>query len=527
MIGIENLTYQVGDRVILDDISLTIGDSDRVAIVGPNGAGKSTLLKVILGKIEASAGKIIVSKGSGEIGFMPQQLSDLGQLPNKSVLDFMLSGRNLDTLAETIDKKLLEMDQPDLSPEEYMKLAHEYSEAFEEFVSSGGYDAESELLEILLGMGLSALDLDQDIQTLSGGQKTKLALARVLFAKPNIMVLDEPTNHLDENTIEWTVDYLKSFSGTLIMVSHVPSILDELISKVIYLDGAGGVAIYRGNFTEFQKKKTQLEINQEKLRGEQEKEEEKLVAFIDRWRSQKPKQVHDRERKLEKLRQRMMDAPTQLSQISIKFPITVQPIQKVLVAADLCKSYGNKRVLGGVTIDFQRGERVAIMGPNGAGKSTLMKIIAGKLDADSGEVALGERVDMGYYAQEHESLNLTSRVLEEMLEVTGISQARARSILAHFLFQGDRVMTLVGSLSLGERSRLAMAKLVASGHNLLLLDEPTNHLDVFAREQVKTALAGYEGTILIISHDSDFIEGIGVEKILLLPENKFGFVGQL
>lgn len=527
MISIEKLTYSVGIRTIIDDLSGSIADGDRVAIVGPNGAGKSTLLKIILGKLEADSGKIMITKSSQEIAFMPQHLADLGELGQQSVLDFMLSGRGLDCLTEIINSKLEEMNQGDLSPEKSMQLASEYSEAFEKFISKGGYDADNELLEILLGLGLSGLDLDQDINTLSGGQKTKLAFARVLFAKPQVMILDEPTNHLDEKTIAWAVDYLKKFSGTLIMVSHVPSILDQLINRIIFLDGSGKSAVYKGNYTEFQSKKSQIEATAIKRRKEQEAEEEKLVAFIERWRSQKPKLVHDREKKLANLRENMVEVPTSQDKIAITFPIAVQPVQKVLTITEVGKSYGNKRVLHNVNIDLPRGERVAITGPNGAGKSTLLKVIAGKLPLDSGKVTFGERVDLGYYAQEHESLDLSKTVLAEMLAIKGLNQARARSILAHFLFRGDRVETKVGSLSLGERSRLALAILVASGHNLLLLDEPTNHLDVFAREQVKQALANYDGTILIISHDRDFLEGIGVEKVLLLPENIFGFVGQV
>lgn len=527
MISIEGLTYTVGNRTILDDVTSSIADGDRVAIVGPNGAGKSTLLKLILGNIEPNEGKIIISRGTGDIGFMPQHLADLGELPGQSVLDFMLSGRNLDKLTDTINLKLEKMNKDELPPEEAMKLATEYSEAFDEFMARGGYDAEGELLEVLLGMGLSGLDLDQDINTLSGGQKTKLAFARVLFAKPKTMILDEPTNHLDEKTIDWAVNYLKKFTGTLVMVSHVPSILDLLVTRIIFLDGSGKAAIYRGNFTEFQAKKEQIEIVAVKRRKEQEGEAEKLTAFIDRWRSQKPKQAHDRERKLAKLKENMIDAPTTQDQIHIAFPIAVQPVQKVLVVEHVAKSFGYNHVLTNVDIELPRGERVAIIGPNGAGKSTLLKIIAGKLAADNGTVALGDRVDLGYYAQEHESLNTSNTVLEEMLAVEDLGQSRARSILAHFLFRGDRVTTKIGSLSLGERSRLALAVLVASGHNLLLLDEPTNHLDVFAREQVKQALADYDGTIIIISHDREFLEGIGVEKVLLLPENKFGFVGQI
>jgi ATPase subunit of ABC transporter with duplicated ATPase domains len=527
VISIEELSYEVGTRTILDKVSFTVGDGDRVAIVGPNGAGKSTLLKIILEKLDPTEGRIVKSKSSGTIGFMPQHLGDLGPLPRQSVLDFMLSGRNLDTLTETINRKLGEMEQTGLSQDEYMRLAREYSLAFDQFMANGGYDAEGELLDILLGMSLTGLDLDQDVQTLSGGQKTKLAFARVLFSRPQVMVLDEPTNHLDEQTINWAVEFLKKFSGTLVMVSHIPSVLDELVNRIVYLDGSGKASIFKGNFTEFQKKKLNLDIAQEKLRREQEGEAERLSEFIEKWRGKKPKLAKDREKKLERLRDSMVDAPVKQAQISITFPVSVQPVKRVLEVRNIHKAFGGNKVLHGVDIDFFRGERVAIMGPNGAGKSTLLKVIAGKLDPDVGKVTFGDRVDVGYYAQEHESLDTARTVLEEMMSVRGLNQSRARSILSHFLFQGDRVATRVGSLSLGERSRLALAKLVASGHNLLLLDEPTNHLDVFAREQVKMALREYEGTVLIISHDSDFLEGIGVEQVLLLPEHKFGLLGQI
>ncbi len=527
MISIKELTYEVASRTILDKVNFTVGDGERVAIIGPNGAGKSTLLKIIMERLDPTEGQIVRSKSSGSVGFMPQHLADLGQLPHQSVLDFMLSGRNLDTLTQIINQKLAEMEQTGLSRDEYTRLVREYSEAFDQFMEQGGYEAEGELLEILLRMNLDGLDLDQDIQTLSGGQKTKVAFARVLFSRPQVMILDEPTNHLDEETINWAVEYLKKFSGTLIMVSHIPSVLDELVTRIVYLDGSGKAAIFRGNFTEFQKKKLNLDAAQKKLRRKQEEEAERLSEFIEKWRGKRPKLVKDREKKLERLREIMVEAPKVQRQISVTFPVSVQPVKKVLDVSNVHKTFGNNEVLHGVDIDFYRGERVAIMGPNGAGKSTLLKIIAGRLEPDSGKVILGDRVDIGYYAQEHESLDTTRTVLEEMMSVKSLNQSKARAILAHFLFQGNRVETLVGSLSLGERSRLVLAKLVASGHNMLLLDEPTNHLDVFAREQVKMALKKYEGTVLIVSHDSEFLEGIGVEKVLLLPEHKFGLMGRI
>ncbi len=530
MISIKSIVYSVPNRIIFDRVSFSIADGDRVAIIGPNGAGKSTMLKIILGKLKPEEGSVILSKNSGKIGYMPQHLNDLGELPHKSVLDFLLSGRNLDTLTEAINQKIKEMNQSGLSPETSIRLAQEYSEVFDAFMANGGYSAEEELLEILIGMGLSALDLDQDIQTLSGGQKTKLAFARMLFSRPGIMMLDEPTNHLDEETIDWVVEYLKKFSGTLIMVSHIPSVLDVLVTRIIYLDNTGRAVAFRGNFSQFQKKKGELDASQEKLLKKQENKEKELEQFIGKWRGttkKKVAQVRDREKKLAKLREEKVDAPTSQKLISVSFPVSVQPVRKILEVRDVCKAYGKKRVLKNINFELFRGERVAIMGPNGAGKSTLLKTVAGKTAVSSGKVILGNKVDIGYYAQEHETLDADNTVFQEMMTTTGLIQSKARSVLAHFLFPGERVFTKVGSLSLGERSRLALAKLVAAGHNFLLLDEPTNHLDIFAREQVKNALSKYEGTILIISHDREFLESIGAERALILPDNKFSYLRQM
>jgi ATPase subunit of ABC transporter with duplicated ATPase domains len=530
LITVEGLDYSIGVRSIFDNVSFTIADGDRVAIVGPNGSGKSTLIKMLLGAVKPDSGTIRLPLRVTDIGFMPQHLADLGELPNMSVTDFVLSGRNLDQLTRTMEGKLREMDRKDLSEREMVKLAHDYSEAFEEFMARGGLTAEDELLNILIGMGLSGLGLDQDVRATSGGQKTKLAFARVLFAKPRVMILDEPTNHLDEDTIQWAVNYLKDYDGTLIVVSHNPSLIDELVTRVIFLDSSGKLQSFRGGYSDFLQKKSELDEARRRLGQKQDRQEAELREFIDRWSGtsgKKVAQVRDREKKLARLKEQHVAEITRQAQITARFPVKIQPVSKILSLSDVTKSYGDNAVLKGISLELFRGDRVAISGPNGAGKSTLLKIVARVIESDTGNVTFGDRVETGYYAQEHETLQLTDSVLETMAHIPDINQQKARSILAHFLFQGDRVFTKVGSLSLGERSRLALATLVAAGYNFLVLDEPTNHLDILAREQVKAALSRYEGTILVISHDLDFLQGIGVDKVLLMPEHKFTRLGQI
>lgn len=530
MITIDNLSYEIGTRVILDRVSFNIDANEKVALIGQNGTGKSTLIKILMGKLSPKEGGITFPKVTPRFGYMPQHISELEDFPQVSVLDFMLSGRDLASLSKKLEEKLEDLNRKDLTPKKMEKLASEYSDLFEDFMVKDGYSAEDELLEILIGVGLPELDLDQKVSSLSGGQKTKLAFARVLFSKPDVMVLDEPTNHLEESAVMWIVNYLSTYRGAILIVSHSPNILDELVSKVVYLNGDGTATLFRGDFSDFLKKKSELDKSQIRLFKKQEREKRKLEEFIEHWRGgtkKKVSQVHDREKKLSKLQDNMVGKIQEQRSISIEFPLSVSPVIDVLKLSEVSKSYGDNEVLQNVSFALQRGERMIIVGPNGAGKTTLLKIIAGKTSPDKGKVSLGKRVKIGYYAQEHESLTPENSVLEEASSASLHPQSRLRSILAHFLFPGDRVFTKVKSLSLGERSRLALAKLVLSGDNLLLLDEPTNHLDYLSRERVRDALARYEGTILIVSHDEEFVRAIGTEKELLLPENQSGFLNQI
>ena len=527
MIKVENIHYSIGTRVIFDEVSLNINKGNKIAIVGTNGSGKSTLIKILLGQITPQEGKVSQIKKSIEIGYMPQQVTDLGALSHQSVVNFMLSGRGLDELTIKLAEILEKMKIPNRPEKEMMALAHQYSDVFDRFVAKGGYSAENEMLEVLLGLGFADLDLDQIVSTMSGGQKTKLTFARVLFSKPELMILDEPTNHLDENTIAWVTEYLKGYDGTLLIISHLPTLIDQIATRLIYLDGDGHVFAYKGNFSDFESKKEALDLSQEHLAKKQSIEAEKLQAFIERWRGRKVSQVHDREKKLARLKNEMVEIKDKKAELSLNFPVKKEPIKQILTVEAISKSFKDNQVLNQVSFQITRGERIAILGPNGVGKTTLLKIIAGIIPPDAGELTIGQNVDLGYYAQEQEILNQENNILIEMMSATERPQSQVRSILAHFLFPGERVYTQIKKLSLGEKSRLALAKVVVEGHNFLLLDEPTNHLDVSAREQVKQALQRYSGTILIISHDKEFLEGIRVNKALLLPENKFGYLDQI
>ena len=527
MIKTENIHYSIGTRIIFEDVSFNINKGDKVALVGANGTGKSTLIKILLGQIVPQQGKVSHINKQQQIGYMPQQIADLGILPHKSVTDFMLSGRGLDELTINLSETLQKMEEPGVSKRQIMTLAHKYSDYFDRFMAKGGYGAENEMLDVLIGLGLNNLDLDQIVSTMSGGQKTKLALARVLFSKPDQMILDEPTNHLDDKTIFWVAEYLKEYRGTLIIISHAPSLLDEIINRLLYLDGNGQVITYKGNFSDFLSKKTQTEISREKLHKNQSAEAKKLQVFIDRWRSRKVSQVHDREKKLVRLKKNMVRINKKETELSLHFPVNKEPARQILIVDEISKSFGSNQVIKKVSLQIARGERIAILGPNGVGKTTLLKIIAGLIQPDSGKIEIGQNVDIGYYAQEQEILNQENTLLDELMQTADRSQSQVRSILAHFLFPKDRVHIQIKLLSQGEKSRLALAKIVIEGHNLLLLDEPTNHLDVASRAQVKEALKKYTGAILIISHDQEFLDGISVEKVLLLPENKFGYLDQI
>lgn len=522
MISASDIVYEEGGRTILNKVSFSIADCDKVAIVGPNGAGKSTLLKIMIGELTPDSGKILGIKNSQSFSYMPQHVSTLDLNLDTSVYNFLLSSRGLDKINASLERLLKSMQNPNNSENKIMELSTKYINLLDNFSKAGGDSIDGEIETLMNGLGLGDVDLDRQLSTLSGGQKTKLAFGRVLLSNKDIMILDEPTNHLDESAFEWVISYLKRFRGTLVVVSHDRNFLDTVTDRTFDLSYDGRLTVYRGSLSVSEAKKADLQKHRLKLSAKQEREEKVLKEFIERWRGKKVTQVHDREKKLKRLQNekaKVVDT-SKRKDIVVSFPIKRQPHKNVLSIKGLSKSFGDTTLFENLSFDVYRGEKMAIVGANGIGKSTLLKIITGNLSDYEGTVTLGDGVDIGYYAQEHETLQQTSSVLDEMRRVNSVSIKMARSILAHFLFTDALLNTYVRVLSFGEKSRLRLATLVAGGHNFLVLDEPTNHLDIQSKTQVIKALKMYEGTILLVSHDQELISEIGIDKILVLSEQK-------
>lgn len=515
------MSYSIGARKILDNVEFTVEDGEKVALVGPNGSGKSTMIKIIMQTLIPESGKIIKSKNITNIAYMPQHISQIKDLPETSVTNFMLSVRNIDALQEELNSLLKQLNKSGLNLEVAEKLAKKYSDIHEEFISKGGYSSEDDLLNILVGIGLENIDLNKNVSELSGGQKTKLAFARVLFSRPDLMILDEPTNHLDCESISWATNFLKSYKGSLVIVSHDTSILDKITTKTIYFDGSGKSLVFKGNYSLFLKKKKALDENSEKQMNKLNAEKEKLETLIKKWKGKKPKLVEDRRKKLERLSKEAPNATEKRKNIKLEIRSNRRSSLKLIELSSVFKKFGNTIVLDGVSFLVNRGDRIAISGENGAGKTTLLKILSKELMPNCGIVSYGNNVDIGYYAQEHEILNPNNQVWEEISSNSSLSTSKIRSLLAHFLFTDDHVFTKIGQLSLGEKSRLALAKILIKGANTLILDEPTNHLDIPSKGAIADALSIFDGTLIIVSHDEDFLSKIGIKKVFKLPQKEF------
>ncbi len=521
LINANNLVYEVGGRTILNEVSFTVSDGDRIAIVGPNGAGKSTLLKIITGELLQNSGTLTgVKKNPPNFSYMPQHINSISVDSTISVYDFLLSSRGLDKLNLLIEKVQEALEVSTNNTDEIMQLSIEHGDLLEKYFLLGGNVIDGEIASVMDGIGLTNISLDRIVSTLSGGQKTKLAFAKVLLSNKSIMILDEPTNHLDQNALEFVVAHLKRFKGSLIVVSHDVGFNDLLTNKTFDLSFDGRLTVFQGSPSIANGKKDKLQKHRLKLSMKQSKEEKALKDFIERWRGKKANQVRDREKKLARLQQEKIEVSDSGRKINIYFPVKVQSYNSVLSVLKLGKSYGNLALFEGLSFDVERGDKMAVVGANGVGKSTLLKIITGNIKDFEGVFEFGDRVDYGYYAQEHETLNPNNSVLEEMRQATGGDNRLARAILAHFIFTSDMLNTRVNSLSFGEKSRLKIATLVAGGHNLLILDEPTNHLDVLSKERVIAALKVYKGTIIVVSHDQDLMSEIDINKVLLLSEQR-------
>lgn len=499
----KNLKKEYGTDVIFDNITFAVHKGDRVGILGPNGAGKTTLLNIMAGEWEASSGDIFVSSDI-TVGYLKQKNEFYSQ---DTVMETMLS-----VIKPILDmeKRMEELSRmaAELSGADQQECLREYDRLIEEFQKQDGYKKKSRCVGILTSMAFDESYYDKPVNTLSGGEKTRLALGMLLFQNPSVLILDEPTNHLDIGTLKWLEQYLKSYQGTIVLVSHDRYFLNEIVSRIFDISG-GSLVAYEGNYEVYAEKKRADRDARVAQYKKQQKEIEKQEEIIRRFKGRGTEKLAKRAASREKMLQRMerVKAPVEnYGKIKIHFKEAFKSGKDVIFAENLSKSFGygsnRKTLFSGVNLDIKRGEKICIVGANGIGKTSLIKIINGELEANEGTLKRGHNVEMAYYDQEQQYLKSDNTVFEEMKEAYRLyGDTWMRSILGRFLFKGDDVFLKVGSLSGGEKARLALLKLMLSGANLLLLDEPTNHLDIDSKEIFEDALMEFPGTAIIISHD--------------------------
>ena len=515
ILACHHISKSFGTDVILDDISFHIEEYEKAAIIGINGAGKSTLLKIIMNELAPDSGEVILAKGK-TIGYLAQHHSrDSKRTIYEELLDvkkevILLEERMAETEHAMKDAKGEELDQ----------LLKSYARMRQSFEDQNGYAYRSEVVGVLKGLGFTEEDFNKEVHLLSGGQKTRVALGRLLLAKPDILLLDEPTNHLDMNSTAWLETFLMNYKGAVIIVAHDRYFLDKVVTKIIEIDHHQGL-VFKGNYTDYAAKKAQLRDMQRKAWLNQQQEIAHQEAVITKLRSfnreKSIKRAESREKMLDKMER--VDKPLEESDgMRIMLEPDTLSGNDVLFIENLTKSYDGEYLFQNVSMDIKRGERVALIGDNGTGKTTILKIINQLIPADRCDLRLGAKVHIGYYDQEHQVLHDDKSIFDEISDAyPNLNNTRIRNVLAAFLFTGDDVFKLIKELSGGERGRVSLAKLMLSHANFLILDEPTNHLDIQSREILEEALQNYTGTVLYVSHDRYFINQTAT-RILNLTE---------
>ncbi len=520
MITATDLELRAGSRTLLTAPVLRVQPGDRIGLVGRNGAGKTTTLRVFAGETLPYAGRI---DRRGEVGYLPQD-PRTGDL-DTSARDRVLSARGLDTLLHEMEKLTIAMAEYDLgsgeSPERDA-LVRRYGRAEERFAALGGYAAESEAARICANLGLPDRVLGQRLGTLSGGQRRRIELARILFSGASTLLLDEPTNHLDADSIAWLRDFLRAHEGGLVVISHDVGLLEHVVNKVWHLDAVRAEAdLYNVGWRAYLDQRETDERRRHRERANAEKKAAALMAQADRMRAKATKAMaaHNMARRAERMLAATEPEQRRERVARLRFP-TPAPCGRTPLSADgLSKSYGSVEVFTDVGLAVDRGARLVVLGLNGAGKTTLLRLLAGLDRPDTGDVRAGHGLRIGYYAQEHETLDVDRTVLENMRSVApGSTDGELRRILGAFLFSGEAVGQTAGTLSGGEKTRLALAMLVVSSANVLLLDEPTNNLDPASRAQVLDALRSFTGAVVLVTHDEGAVSALAPEKVILLPD---------
>ena len=512
-----NISKSFGSNEIIKDATFLVNEHEKVAIVGVNGAGKTTLLKILTGEESADSGSITLAKDA-KLGYL-RQINNVDSA--LSIID------ELYTVIEPIlnmEKRMSQMqeDMKHLTGSELEELYSSYTALTHSYELMDGYAAKSRVVGILKGLGFEEIDFDRKINTLSGGQKTRVFLAKLLLEEPDIILLDEPTNHLDLRSIEWLESYLLNYKGAVIIVSHDRYFLDKIVSKVIDIENSN-VQMYLGNYTDFSNKKQMLldAKMKEYLNQQQEiKHQEAVITKLKQFNREKSiKRAESRQKQLEKIER--VEAPQTYSEnMRLSLDISKESGKDVLTVQNLSKSFDHKKLFWDINFEIKRGERVAIIGDNGTGKTTLLKIINGLLEPDTGEVIYGSNVSVAYYDQEHQVLHMDKTLFDELSDTyPEMTNTQIRNILAAFLFTGEDVYKKIADLSGGERGRVSLVKLMLSKANFLLLDEPTNHLDIVSKDVLENALTNFPGTVCYVSHDRYFINKTAT-RILDLTENR-------
>lgn len=523
ILSCQNISKAFGEEVILNNASFIIEDREKAAIVGINGAGKSTLLKIIRGQLSPDEGQVIPAKGK-TLGYLAQH-QDLNS--NRTIYEELLTVKqdilNMEQQIRTLEEEMNHTEGTDLE-----NLLNTYTKLNHEFEAANGYAYKSELTGVLKGLGFTEKDYTRQVNTLSGGQKTRVSLGKLLLTKPDILLLDEPTNHLDMESIAWLETFLLNYNGAVVVVAHDRYFLNKIVTKIIEVD-QGKVSTFRGNYSDYAQKKAMLRIAEYNAYINQQREvkhQEEVIAKLRSFNREKSiKRAESREKMLQK-----MDIVEKPSEVNSQMKLMLEPDcvsgNDVLSVSDLSKAFPPLTLFDGISFEIKRGERVALIGNNGTGKTTILKIITGLSEADRGTIRTGSNVHIGYYDQEHHVLHPEKTIFQEISDdYPDLNNTRIRNVLAAFLFTGDDVFKLIGDLSGGERGRVSLAKLMLSEANFLILDEPTNHLDIDSKEILENALNSYSGTVLYVSHDRYFINQTATRIIDLHQKQLINYIG--